>query len=149
MLGPWIGHRGLLVWPVRGSQLRTSDCPRIDDVFTLFSFSQLSQQLETPTLIYKHTHRWAWVRHIHYWANPQCNYRYIHYYGEWLISIIFVDGYCIVISLKWIKARTFFCRRNYCEYCWDGRNIMFILSMHTVALLIYSCFENKVFLTPE
>ena len=57
MLGPWIGYRGLLVWPVRGSQLLTSGCPGVDDVFTPFSFSQLSQQLETPTYNYISTHR--------------------------------------------------------------------------------------------
>ena len=68
--------------------------------------------------------------------------------NDWY-PLCFVDGYYIGISLKWIKARTFFCQGNYCVYCWDGRNIMYILSMYTVALLIYCCFENKVFLTPE
>ena len=41
---------------MRGSQLLTSGCPGVDDVFTPFSFSQLSQQLETPTYNYISTH---------------------------------------------------------------------------------------------
>ena len=50
--------------------------------------------------------------------------------------------------MNW-STNILFCRRNDCEYCSDGRNIMYILFMHIATLLIYCCVENKVFLNPE